>query len=260
MDEKINDLPVAFEDFLHCSFETDSDVLEDLINIWIVILGGRPACLIETTHYPRDTWKVKLKLLQTFAQKNKLYVTLDPQSLKKYPRYLVSRSPVKLTSSDKQLGQLLGMTYLQPDYQDFCKLRTFLNIRAYFNSTQFITVWSEVSLSPEESTINAQRMVELWNRLIHIFPIPCAPTLNFQLEVGIDHGVIHRATHINDLTYLQSNYDEYVNDLDNFADDPDLATPYFDFHPTELQEWKRFQVMWLNEMKSALKKECAYVV
>lgn len=229
--------------------------LEDLINIWIVLLGGRQACLIETTHYNDKERLSQTEQLRTFVQLNKLYWTLDPQSRKDYPRYLVSKQVVSLKSSDKQLGKLLGITYLKSDYDNFCVPRTSIYIHGWISSKKKISLWDEASLTPEISIKNAQKMVNTWNQLIQIHPFPLVPKLRFEMFTEVDDGLIIRKEKIEDDKYFLKYFDEYLEDLDNFADDPELYKS-FKRKPSGKKQIEQFKMIWLNEMDYTFRKYC----
>lgn len=157
---------------------TDIFTRECMINIWLVSQGKRRACMIESGHIYFNT-----NILQQcidFAEENNCVYFLDPIGTKEYPRYIfvnrTDRNSISMDiQDDRDLGYLLGMTYLNDDWFDCTKERTNFLINIKFkNSKSECNVYTEMTREPDKTRIDIEEKVKQWNsvRFPHVFGNP----------------------------------------------------------------------------------------
>ena len=95
--------------------ERTTRLWDSIINVVIVHLGGRPACLVESADYSSDErrWVRDWRLIQRLAvDVLRLHITPDELGHPDYPRYIVSSKKMQRPPTSHQaLGRLLGMTW-----------------------------------------------------------------------------------------------------------------------------------------------------
>lgn len=220
----------------------------ELLNIWIVAHGGREACLIESTNF-QDTFDENWPILKKFAEELNLYIRKDPNGHKSYPRYLISKDMVKKNFNESELGKMLGFVYLKSDYGNDRVPRTVTEIWATEPEwkDEDVQVWAEVSRIPEESILNATELVESWNAILKVFPFPPLPNIQFYLQVSKDDGWQMRLDNLNNDLYFIENYEEYLNDVENYTPD-DNWLEIMEIFPVTPEDYLIRRQIWLDSM------------
>lgn len=222
-------------------------LIGELLNIWIVAHNGREACLIESANF-HDTFDENWAIIKKFAEDLNLYIRKDPNSLKSYPRYLISKEIVKKKFNESELGKMLGFSYLKSDYGNDRVPRTALEIWATAPEwKEDVQVWTEVSRTPDESILNATDLVELWNYILTIFPFPLLPSIRLYLNVSKDDGWQMRLDNLNNDLYFIENYDEYLNDVENYTPDENWLE-IMEIVPTTPEDYLIRKQIWLDSM------------
>jgi hypothetical protein len=231
-------------------------LLENLLNIWIVRLGGRPACLIETCHSSFDMGY--LEYLNKFANMLGLAITHDPLSLDRYPRFAITQKinvdDVKAIEVCADMGRLLGMSYLKDDYGDYMSSRSSAHIYAIvtprkvavtklkyclykpgnlvecierelyqqiglFTKSTRVDLFAEVSKDRVSLERNTAAMCARWNYVLQHYGGIFGFDIRVEYTIEHDDGINYRAAHLHDNEYFMANYLEYANDAWNFCDD-----------------------------------------
>lgn len=230
-----------------------NELMGDLLNIWIVAHGGREACLIESTNY-EDTFDENWKILKSFATELDLHIRKDPNSLKKYPRYLISKDVVKGNFNHSQLGKMLGFAYLKSDYSNSRYPRTVFRIFAVspeWKEDEDLNIWVEVSRNADLSKANAESMVEIWNTILQLFPFPYLSNIRVYLVMEKDEGWQTRLDNIGNDVYFLEKYDDYSNDVYNYAPNEEWIE-VMDIIPTTPEELAIRKQIWLESMEDEM--------
>lgn len=268
-------------------------LLENLINIAIVANGGRRGCLIETAHMGyTDNY---LQLLKSYAECRNCIITYDKLSMPEFARYIVSKESEKNNiaeiTSASDLGSLLGMVYLRPDFDDFMarrfigritaiitprkvlnkRLKYLVNIPttieekieyalykgiSNWNQTIRVCLYTEVSKEKDMLTKNILRLWFIWNEIIRKqYPIlGRIGKLDIRLEhsISVDDGIRWRADHLNDADYFLANFKHYANDVWNFAD-AGVDVRLFDKSPkSDGSNLEKYTIAWREIMEGYL--------
>jgi hypothetical protein len=231
-------------------------LLENMLNVWIVKLGGRPACLIETCHSHFDM--KHLEYLNKFANMLGLAITHDPLSLNNYPRFAITQKnradDVRAIETSSDLGRLLGMSYLKDDFGDYMSRRSHAHIYAivtprnvaitklkylfyepgslveyierelYWQFRLFtkpikVNLFAEVSKDCDALEKNTVAMCIYWNSLLEQYGGLFGFDIQIGYTIGHDDGVTYRAMQLYNDEYFMEHYLEYANDVWNFCDD-----------------------------------------
>jgi len=229
-----------------------NELIGDLLNIWIVAHGGREACLIESANY-RDIFEENWTTLKNFAENLELHIRKDPNSHRNYPRYLISKEVVKKKFNESELGKMLGMSYLKSDYGNDRLPRTSLEIWATHSDwkDEDVQIWAEVSLEPENSISNASQMTEKWNLILKLFSFPLLPNIEVYLTVEQDDGWQMRLDKLEDTTYFIEHYNDYANDVYNYAPDSGWAD-VMDIIPITPEDIRIRKRGWLETMNEEI--------
>ncbi len=203
--------------FIQKRLELDDTLFGDMLSIWIVLHGGRPACLIESAAY--DRFEKNWEILRDFANQPRLYITLDPNSKSRVPRYIISKEPVPNKLTQQQLGKLLGYSYLKVDYDVGSVSRFIPQIYALVsNPPRKILIWSEYSRDSDISFENALYLFKKWKVLLNEHPFPFETQVELELEVDFDDGWNNRLDKLYDDEYFTKNYSKYLGDVERFSD------------------------------------------
>jgi hypothetical protein len=225
-----------------------NSLIGELLNIWIVAHGGREACLIESANF-QDTFDENWPILKKFAKDLDLYIRKDPNGLESYPRYLISKDMVKKKFNESELGRMLGFVYLKSDYGNDRVPRTVSHIWATEPEwkDEDVSVWTEVSRTPEESILNTTELVESWNAILKVFPFPLLPNIQFYLQVSKDDGWQMRLDNLNNDLYFIENYEEYLNDVENYTPDEEWVA-IMEVFPVTPEDYLIRRQIWLDSM------------
>lgn len=207
--------------------EEDSAFYEDLVNIIIIYLDGRPSCLLESANYKKHEWTTRyFPKLKKIIKELKLTITKDRLALKDYPRYFISKNPISPPSNENQVAQLLGFTR-SGNYSDYKIPRHRLSINTTFNQIPlnlFTQIVIDRNIRSHKKAIHemAQHWQDVWNKHTILYP------LEFKLEMGFDHGTLKREKKLreHDSKYLQKHADDYENDFWNFSQTTDSSIPF----------------------------------
>lgn len=227
-----------------------NELIGDLLNIWIVAHEGREACLIESANY-HGTFEENWEILKSFATELELHIRKDPNSLKDYPRYLISKNIIKGRFNDSQLGKMLGFAYLKSDYDNDRYTRTVFRISAVspeWKEDEDVNIWTEVSRNPGLSKPNAERLIETWNAILELFPFPYLSNVRVYLQIEQDDGWQMRLDNINNDVYFLEKYNDYSNDVYNYALHDNWIN-VMDIIPTTPEELVIRKQIWLDSMK-----------
>ena len=200
--------------------ERTTRLWDSIINVVIVHLGGRPACLVESADYHSDhrRWVRDWRLIQRLAvEVLGLHITQDEIGHPDYPRYIVSSKKIQQAPTNHQaLGRLLGMTWTGQFY-NFKMPRWSMTI--YTTPPPTINLFTQVvvgsSIAAHRQAIHrmCRRWQRLWDRHTGAFG-------GFEFHVGVDHdpGTMERmARLLTDAEYVRANTGQYVNDVQNFV-------------------------------------------
>lgn len=189
--------------------------LQNLVNILLVYLHGRTACIIETCHIGFEP--TIMEFLSDYVDRLGCVMEMDLLSNKKYPRYLITKHPlVELPKTEEEMGALLDMTYLCADYSDFRIRRHYFTIHAEIQHFSF-SVFTEVTRDPEKTRKNIERLIQSWQTIMKNHPISELDTLHFDYTEGIDEGLKYRMEKIIVPEYFKEHFEEYYNDVLNFS-------------------------------------------
>lgn len=191
---------------------------ESIINIVIVYLGGRNACLIESgNYYPEKDFDSDWRILKRLCRRLGLVITKDRLGLPDHPRYLISKTRIRAPTSDEALGRLLGMTWTGV-YYDYKTPRTSMTIYALTPDNNRIDLFTQVvvgrSIVRHRQAI--QTMCDQWQQLWDLHTGSFA-SLRFQTESSYDAGTLRRAQSLLQKSIQQQYKKDIINDIDNFC-------------------------------------------
>jgi hypothetical protein len=187
-----------------------------ILNLALVDGGGRPATLVDEFN-PRVV-KGLWKRLDPMIQRLSLHKTLDPLSVPNFPRYLISKERPKPWSTDPELGALLGMDYLRPDYGNARKPR----ISAYIQDTTsgvefFVEVMRPDKMDAALWKRKIRAKLQRWERIL----IKAGLDVKLRVQFGHDDGMDMRTQRLRarDVRYFKKHLYDYRNDLYNEVSD-----------------------------------------
>lgn len=201
-------------------FCTQSSVLNDfIINIILVAIGARSACLLESANMETQ-WSVLFPQLKKLIRDLGLHQITDPLSLKKFPRIFVYSQKISKPENSRDVGRLLGITYLRDDYLDYHKPRYGIHIKV---QPLDVDIFSQVVVDLGNNNLKSHLMKirlmkgkwqKKWKQCI-----PECKNFKFQVSTTFDAGIDQRYKKLkeNNDKYMKQNIELYLNDMYNFS-------------------------------------------
>lgn len=264
-------------------------LIENIINIAIVSKGGRRACLIETAHV--DYKEKHIDLLKSYVEKCSCIFTYDKLSIPNYPRYIISKpiekDAIAEITNSSDLGSLLGMVYLRPDFDDYMAERIIGHIYAVinpkniirhklicllFNSTSIlddikyeiyhsltsiwnnrikVCIYSEISKDRSLLYTNILNLWYCWKDIFAKNPDLLSDIGEFDIDleysIYTDDGICKRYHNIDDDNYFLTNFKDYANDIWNFSE-AGTDVALFDNKPKVGTNLNIYKDFWKNIM------------
>lgn len=203
-------------------FYTQSEAINDfVINIILVATGARQACLLESANMEKPEWFDVFPKVKNLIGDLGLHTTHDPLSLKEHPRVFVSseKIPAHSLMNSRDIGRLLGITYLRNDYKDFHKPRYGIHIKV---SPLDVDVFSQVVVDLGNDNYKGSSKIRQMGGMCQKKwreHIPEFKDFRFQVSTTFDAGTDHRFQELRqgDDIYIMQNIGQYLNDMYNFS-------------------------------------------
>lgn len=217
-------------------FEESLGEMDPVVNILLVYFGKRPSFLLESANFEKDRWRNLHRKIKTIVSDLNLVETLDPLGLENYPRYFISKKPIRIPQRDQDIAQLLGMSW-SGDFSDFRQPRHTIGIVVDKVGEIFTQiVGGNVTIKPhfELWKKRAKDWEKTWN----------ANTQNHKLSFSTiklyDPGTLQREKKMmqQDLDYIKKHSQDFDNDAWNYMSAPSVRISK-GITPRKLQRFKK---------------------
>ena len=204
-----------------------SPIFEHIINTYLVLMEIRPACLI-TDYHNSSTFRKQIRqffgmikiflrpelLLMTSISKNRYEVLVH---LKR--SWVTSEIPRRISGlNSKKIGEFLGFQCFDHNFEDSASKRIIFNCVELFSKKNIITEVCSYASNDTLMNKHFEKIKEI-NRVLKYM----GKKYKVVSVVDIDDGTDIRLEMIiyKNKDYIKKHFDEYLNDVYNYCEDPE---------------------------------------
>lgn len=233
----------------------DAELMMELLYLWIVAHGGRPACYsgIYASDYgkPREEMTEFSRRILGFADALGLHGVYNPDSPPMRKLILFARKTPENRFDDAYLRKMLGFKYGKVDYFSDRTSSLVPTIWATVKGCkEKIGLWAYKARDIPASRTYAKSILKKWQTLLHEHPFPFGK-VKLSLEIKLMEGYLDRAKRLHDTLYFLKNYNNFIGDLEEIRAPPTVIQDML-IRPHTQKDIATRKELWLRAMQRFL--------
>lgn len=235
----------------------DEELMMELLYLWIVAHGGRPACYsgILASDYgkPREEMTEFSRRILGFADALGLYGVYNPNSPPNRQLILFARKLPENRFDDAYLRKMLGFKYGKVDWNSDRTSSLVPILSADLEGPKGKNIgsfWSYKGRNILAVRTYAKSILKKWKTLLHEHPFPFGK-VKLSLEIKFVEGFLDRAKQLHDTSYFLKNYNIFIGDLEGIGAPPTVIQEMLVRPKTQTDIVKRKE-LWMRTMQPFL--------